>query len=314
MKHSQSEYCKADMLSSALGAGLESLLKDPAVIEIMLNPDGNVWAEYLGKGIEKTTLCISCASAERIIRLVASSNNKTCNYSMPSLSTVLPDCGSRFQGFMPPIVSSPCFTIRKKARQVFSLQQLSQQGVLSETQMCSLQYLIDDRKNILVVGGTGTGKTTFTNALLQHLAQSDDRIVVIEDTVELQCMAPNCLAFLAQPPLYTMQHAIKDVLRVRPDRIIVGEVRDGTALDLLKSWNTGHNGGVATLHANGSYEALTRLEQLIGEVTLSIPYYLIGEAVDIVVHIMRRNNQRSVASIVEVHGFKDGKYQLREIH
>ena len=171
---------------------------------------------------------------------------------------------------------------------------------------------IKNRKNILVIGGTGTGKTTLANAVLAEISKTEHRIVTIEDTAELQCTAPNLLAFFTSPPYYTMQHAIKDALRSRPDRIVVGEVRDGSALDLLKGWNTGHNGGIATIHANGAIEGLTRMEQLILEVSVNAPSLLIAQAVDLLIHIERHNFGRRINQIAKVVDYVDGKYILEK--
>lgn len=237
------------------------------------------------------------------------SNDRT-----PSLAAVLPGCGSRFQGLLPPVVKHPCFTIRKKALQIFSLQDYVDKAILTTSQQKLIKAVVESRRNILVVGGTGTGKTTLTNAILEEISQTGHRIIIIEDTPELQCTAPNHLTFHIQPQLYTMQHAIKDALRCRPDRIVVGEVRDGAALDLLKSWNTGHNGGVSTIHANGALQGLIRMEQLIQEVSVNVPKELIAEAINLIVYIERvPESGRKVQKVMEVKGINDGQYILETI-
>jgi type IV secretion system protein TrbB len=300
------------MLLTALGPVIGTYLQDPKVVELMLNDNGSLWVEKLGEHMFDSGHSIPPADGERIIRIITSSMNRECNKDSPSLAAVLPGCGSRFQGFLPPIVSSPSFAIRKKALQVFTLDHYVEKGILEAAHAATIKSAVLQRKNILIVGGTGTGKTTLANAILAEIAKTGDRIITIEDTPELQCTAPNSLSFHTCPPSYTMQHAIKDALRVRPDRIIVGEVRDGSALDLLKGWNTGHNGGIATLHANGALEGLTRLEQLIGEVSVHIPHALIAQAVHVVIVIERRDGGRKVTRVASVCGIEGGSYRLTE--
>ncbi|NLL36159.1 MAG: Flp pilus assembly complex ATPase component TadA, partial [Fretibacterium sp.] len=180
-----------------------------------------------------------------------------------------------------------------------------------------LQDAIETRKNILIAGGTGSGKTTFVNAILDALAQirKDDRVLLLEDTVELQCTMQNVFAMRTDPKSNTtMQKLVKASLRLRPDRIIVGEVRGGEALDLLKSWNTGHPGGICTVHANSARSALIRMEQLISEVSKTPMKDLIGEALDVVVFLKRvAQIGPIVAEIIEVSGIKDGDYLCRNI-
>ncbi len=302
-----------DMLSTALGPVIKGFMQDAQVVEIMLNPDGKLWVERLGTGMADSGHIIPSQDAERIIRLVAAYSGQECHELQPSLASTIPGCGSRFQGFVPPVVTRPCFTIRKKALQVFSLQDYVDNGMMDAAQKQSIIEAIHNRQNILVVGGTGTGKTTLANAILEVISHTGHRIITVEDTPELQCTAPNYLAFHTRPPVYTMQQAVKDALRCRPDRIIVGEVRDGTALDLLKSWNTGHNGGIATLHANGALQGLIRLEQLIQEVSVNVPRELIAEAIDLIVYMERDATLgRKVKHIARVKGMEQGEYVLKD--
>jgi type IV secretion system protein VirB11 len=170
-------------------------------------------------------------------------------------------------------------------------------------------------QNILIVGGTGSGKTTLANAILAEPAFARDRVIIIEDTAELQCSAADQIQMLTKrtdPPV-TMTDLVRDTLRLRPDRIIIGEVRDGSALDLLKAWNTGHPGGLATIHANSALEGLTRLEDLIGEVTQRIPYRAITQAINIVIYIERTTAGRQVRTVGRLVGRADAGYELEEI-
>ena len=160
--------------------------------------------------------------------------------------------------------------------------------------------------------GTGSGKTTLANALLAEPAFALDRVVIIEDTAELQCAAADRVELLTKriEPAVTMADLVRDTLRLRPDRIVIGEVRDGSALDLLKAWNTGHPGGLATIHANSAHEALSRLEDLIGEVTQRIPHRAIAAAINIVVFIERTREGRRVRSVSKVRGWGPDGYDL----
>ena len=279
----------------------------------MLNPDGKIWFERVGEGMVYSGVDLSPENALRVIMLAASSVEKFCTEAHPSLAAVLPKGGERFQAVIPPASEQPFFVIRKKALQIFTLDDYVEKGTMSLAQCQVLKKAVIDRHNILVVGGTGTGKTTFANALLQEMSKTNHRILTIEDTKELQCSAENYVSLFVKEPEYTIKMAVKDALRLRPDRIIVGEVRDGSALDLLKAWNTGHNGGIATVHANSASEGLSRIEQLIGEAAANIPYQLIADAINIVVHIIRTPEGRKIEKIAKVQGLgSNGKYILVE--
>ncbi len=304
---------KLDALRVALSPILV-YLDDPVIIEIMVNADGRVWVDEIARGMSCTMTIMQPEEVERIIRLLAASINAEVNDQSPSLSVKLPGWGARVQASVPPIVSAPVFSFRKPAKVIFSLEDYVLKGILSESDARYLQRGVMERKNILVGGGTGSGKTTLVNALLKVVAESDDRVYIVEDNAELQCDAPNKIEILVQPPLYTHQRAIMDALRFRPDRIIVGEVRDGAALDMLKAWNTGHPGGIATIHANSTSSMLDRLCQLCEEVMAHAPRYLIAEAIDLCVHIQRdplHSAGRSISGIVEVIGEEGGQWKTR---
>ncbi|MBJ6749922.1 P-type conjugative transfer ATPase TrbB [Geomonas anaerohicana] len=301
------------MLTTAVGPQLGDLLRDDQVVEVMLNPDGNLWVDRLGTGRECTGLTVCCQDAERIIKLVASGTGAEVNETAPIISAEFPGTGSRFQGLLPPVVTAPVFTIRKKALMIFSLADYVAQGVMTEGQKEVLCRSIIGKKNILITGGTGSGKTTLVNALLNEIALTCDRIVIIEDTLELQCSAPDTVFLRARDGIATMNDLLKATMRLRPDRIVVGEVRGGEALSLLKAWNTGHPGGCATVHANNAMGGLIRLEQLIQEAAVSVSKDLVAEAVDIIVHIERSGSGRVVREVVEVLEAQDGKYRLMTV-
>ncbi|NTV21796.1 MAG: Flp pilus assembly complex ATPase component TadA, partial [Chlorobium limicola] len=221
-------------------------LEQENILEIMLNADGRVWVDEAGIGMYCTSTVMSSDDAERMIRLIAASTNAEVHENSPSLAARMPIWGARLQACVPPLVPSPVFSLRKPAKIVFTLEDYIRQGILSEAQAAYLDDAVKARKNLMIGGGTGSGKTTLANALLHSISSTKDRIYIVEDNLELQCSAENMVQILVQPPLYTHRQAIMDALRLRPDRIIVGEVRDGAALDMLKAWNTGHPGGLAT--------------------------------------------------------------------
>lgn len=299
---------------NAMGPILKSFLDDDEVIEIMLNPDGLLWVERISEGMSLVGDVLSPNDAEALIRLIASECGQSCHEDSPSLSCRIPVSNARFQAFVPPVVDAPSFSIRKRALRVFNLDDYVQAGILSNFQRQFVVEAVQNRQNILVIGGTGTGKTTLTNAILNEMAKAEDRIVILEDTPELQCNSRNKAHIYTRSNIgFTMQRAVCEVLRYRPDRIIVGEVRDGSALDLLKAWNTGHSGGVSTLHASSARLGLRRLESLISEVAVNVPRDLISEAIHVLIHIKREGGKRFINEIIEVHGLKNDNYDLSAI-
>ncbi len=311
------------MLRTAMGEVLTEALLDPQVFEVMANPDGTVRVDRAGQGRIDTGTTILPVDAERIIRLVASHVRVEVDTNRPIVSAELPPLadgtgGERFEGLLPPVVAAPCFSIRKPAHRLFTLNDYVKAGIMTKDQGHGLKRAVWDRSNILVAGGTSSGKTTLTNALLAEIAETGERVILIEDTRELRCAAPDVVALRTKPGVVTMTDLVRSTLRLRPDRIVVGEVRGGEALDMLKSWNTGHPGGVATLHANSARGALIRLEQLVQEVVANVPRALIAEAIDIVVFIQGENAatgaSRRIGEILEVWGLDDaGAYDLRPL-
>ncbi len=255
----------ARMLRTALGPAIARFLEDPAIVEVLLNPDGRIWVDRLSEGLADTGEMMSPADGERIVRLVAHHVGAEVHTRSPRVSAELPESGERFEGLLPPIVVSPTFAIRKPAVAVFTLEDYVAAHIMSAGQADTLRAAVQSRANILVAGGTSTGKTTLTNALLAEVAKSADRVVLIEDTRELQCAAPNLVAMRTKDGVATLSDLVRSSLRLRPDRIPIGEVRGGEALDLLKAWATGHPGGIGTIHAGTGVGALRRMEQLIQE-------------------------------------------------
>ena len=305
---------KIAALRQAMGPVIAAALADKRVVEVMVNPDGKIWIDRIGEGRSFTGELLGPDDANRILRLLADHVGEVVTKDRPRISATLPETGERFQGAFMPIVSSPAFAIRKRPELVFTLDDYVDQKILSPAQAAFLRAAAADRQNLLIAGGTGSGKTTLANAILAEPAFAGDRVVIIEDTAELQCAAADKLEMLTKrtEPVVTMTDLVRDTLRLRPDRIIIGEVRDGSALDLLKAWNTGHPGGLATIHANSAAEALTRLEDLIGEVTQRVPHRAIAQAINLVVFIERTPSGRRVRTVARVTGPDGETYQLEE--
>ena len=306
---------KTEALKFALGDSITQALDDPRVVEVMANPDGEIWTDRIGEGRKPANVRISSDDAGAILRLLADHAGIVVNENTPLVSATLPETGERFQGVFPPITQVPCFAIRKRPGVIFTLAQYVELGIMTAEIADMLRAALRERLNILVIGGTGSGKTTLTNALLAEPAIVNDRVVIIEDTAELRCAARDSISMLTKiiPPIVTMGDLARVTLRLRPDRIIVGEVRDGAILEMIKLWNTGHPGGIATLHANSPRDALYRIEDLVGEVTERIPQRQIGATINLIVEIRRAPDVpagRIVSSIARVRGFQDGKYLI----
>lgn len=301
------------MLRSALGPAIAGWLDDTAIAEVMLNADGRLWVDRLDRGLEPTDKRLTPAQAERIIRLVAHHVGAEVHRGSPRVSAELPGSGERFEGLLPPVVAEPVFSIRRPASLPLALADYVAAGTMSAIAATYLAGAVQERANILVAGGTSTGKTTLTNALLAIAAASDDRIVLIEDTRELRCDAANVVALRTAPGV-TMTDLVRSSLRLRPDRIPVGEVRGPEALDLLKAWGTGHPGGIGTIHAGSASATLHRLEQLILEAIAHVPRPLIAETIDVIAVLSGRGTERRLSELVRVEGLgADGSYRLLPI-
>jgi type IV secretion system protein TrbB len=291
----------SDMLKTAFGPVIGAALEDESVSEIMANPDGALFIERLGVGRERQQHQMQAGDVERIIRLVASHIGEICDRDHPIVSAELPGSGERFEGVLPPVSVAPAFSIRKPARRAMSLVDWVETSAMTRGQALILQAAITRRENILISGGTSSGKTTLANSLLSEIGRQGERIVILEDTRELHCDADDVVSMRTAPSV-SLETLVRSTMRLRPDRIIIGEVRGGEALDLLKAWNTGHPGGIATVHANSAEAALSRLEQLTAERAHEIPRALIGEAVNLIIHIGRRGSERRVEHILRVAG------------
>lgn len=307
---------KLEALRHALGATVLAALEEPTVVEILANPDGRLILDRVGEGRCDTGCVLSVEARERTIRLIADYVGETVTRENPRLSGVLPATGERFQGVLPPVSVGPAFSIRKHPVMIWGLDDYVRDGVMTKGQANALRIAASERRNILVSGGTGSGKTTLANAILADPAFAEARVFLIEDTPELQCSAWDVVSVVTrrQPMAIGVADLVRDALRMRPDRIVIGEMRDGAAaLETLKSWNTGHPGGLSTVHANSAPEALRRIEDLIGEVASQVPCRMIGEAVDCVVHMRRTASGRRVEKIIAVNGFGADGYRIERL-
>ena len=303
------------MLRTAFGPAIAAALADPLTIEVMVNPDGVLRLDRLGEGRTETGVRLEPEQVERIVRLVASHVRAEVNAAAPIVSAELPShgeglAGERFEGLLPPVAPGPCFAIRKPAARIYTLADYVRDGVMAPGVARALADAAAERRNILVAGGTSSGKTTLANALLAEIARFDERLVLIEDTRELQSAAADTVALRTSPGTVSMADLVRTTLRLRPDRIIVGEVRGPEALDMLKAWNTGHPGGIATVHANSARTALYRLEQLVQEAVAAVPRQLIAEAIDVVAFIAGRGAGRRLDALMAVEGLDEtGDYR-----
>ncbi len=297
-------------LQEALGDQLCVALEDATVVEIMLNPDGRLFIERLGHGVAPAGE-MSAAAAEVVIGAVAHALQSEVDTGQPIISGELPIGGHRFEGLLPPVVAKPAFTIRRRASRLIPLDDYVRAGEMTEHQASTIRSAIACRLNVIISGGTGSGKTTLANAVIDEIVKKapEERLVILEDTAEIQCAAENAIVLHTSDNV-DMARLLKSTMRLRPDRIVVGEVRDGAALTLLKAWNTGHHGGVATIHSNTAMAALRRLEQLTAEASQQPMHEVIGEAVDLIVSIERTPRGRRVRDIIQVERFANGLYQI----
>ena len=301
----------AAAIKQTIGAEIVGLLGDERVIEIMRNANGVLCVERLGAGIEESAITLSDRATESFIKLLASHVGQVCNEKNPTIALKLPYWHARFQGLLPPVVDAPSFSIRRHSSQVFRLEDYVSKRELSEQQFDCLMKAVVERENIVISGGTGSGKTTLANAILAKMIETGDRIITVEDTPELRLPATISLQIFTKDTIgYGSRQALKDILRLRPDRIVLGELRDGACLDLIKAWNTGHSGGLTTIHANSCELALQRIESLIAEVSVNIPRELISQTVNVIVQVKRQGARRFVSDIKRLCGLEAQTYRF----
>ena len=307
----QAQLQRNNLLDFCLGSVITDFLKQEKVKEIMVNPDGKLWIESVNQGKFVTEHTFNPNETQRIISIAASINKKHIDSINPVVSVSLEKYKARFQGWLPPVSAHPAFCIRKQIQIPLTLEEWVTHGSITERQKELLINIVLEKKNLIICGGTGSGKTTFTNTLLQLLKNTHERIILIEDTPELYLNAEDHVSLLASPQ-FTMRECIAGTLRMRPDRIIIGEVRDGAALDLLKSWNTGHGGGIATLHANSTRGAIRRLEDLVHEVSSHAIQSLITEVVHTIAFLKRTSSGiPKLMELSELYSYENEQYMLR---
>lgn len=297
---------KANFLREMLGPTIDEALDNDAVTEVMVNPDGGIWLEERQKGVYRAGE-MAAANAKNFLSQLADLHDQYLTQQSPVLEVVLPFNGERLEGTIPPVTAQAAFTIRKKAKQLFSLSDYLERGIIDEAQYDFICQSVVAKKNMVISGGPGTGKTTLTNAIvgkMTELCDPSERILILEDVCEIQCSMPNVYAMTTSQEV-SMTSLLKIAMRSRPDRILVGEVRDAAALDLLKSWNTGCPGGIATLHANSAEASILRLSSLAQEASVPPPIELIAETVDVLINIKRDSLHpagRVVREICQVNG------------
>jgi P-type conjugative transfer ATPase TrbB len=306
-----------DSLCRALGPAVLDALADPDVTEIYVNPGGSLYLDTRSRGRVAAPARLSSEQVLRFLNLVGSRVPMVLNAGRPQIQAELPGdlfLGARLQGFIPPLAAAPSFNLRKPPSTVYSLDDYVLEGILSARHREALAEAVRERRNVLVAGGTASGKTTLVNAVLLEITTAfpRHRIVVLEDTVELRCAAPDHLALRTTDSL-RLRDLVKAALRTSPDRIVVGEVRDEAALDLLDAWETGHPGGVATLHANDALAALHRLDRLAQRANAGPQAHLVGDAIHLVAMIAGGSQRRQVTELVRVQGFDGAAYRLTPI-
>jgi P-type conjugative transfer ATPase TrbB len=291
-----------ELLRRQLGSKILDAIGDPQITEIIVNEDGRVWFESYGKGMHEAGLRLSASQVESLIGTVAASLGRVANSDSPIVEGELSIDGIRFEGLLPPVARKPCCVMRKPAHVLYTLDDYIRDGILKKTDAQLLREAIDQRLNVVVAGGTGSGKTTLAGAMINEMVERSDpneRYVIIEDTLEIQCRAQN-LVQLRTAEGADMTRLVRTTMRLRPDRIIIGEVRGAEALALLKAWNTGHPGGVTTIHANSARAALTRLSSLVQETGVPPQPELIAETANLLVFIVRTPQGRKITELVRV--------------
>lgn len=302
-----------NLLNISLGTKIQSYFQDPLVTEVYMNDDGSVWIDTLDKGSLVTDVILEEEVVYSVIALIANSVNQEVTYQNPVISAEMPDSGFRFEGNIGGISSRSVFNIRKHSILELTLQDYVNSDIMTESQKQAIEEAVKKHQNILVVGGTNSGKTTLCNAILSEIAKYQERTIIIQDTNELKCSCPDRL-FLRSNQYVSMRQLLTSALRRSPRRIVIGEVRDGAALNVIKAWNTGHPGGLCTLHADSAELGLFQLESYITEVSQNKQREMIARTVNVLIDIQKEGIIRKLQGIFLVEGLDDkNNYILKKI-
>ena len=328
------EYCSIEqtvsivqqVYSAIRGFGLlDTIMTDDTITEVMINGADNIFIEKNGRVTKLDKRFESQRRLEDVIQRIVGSAGREVNQANPIVDTRLPD-GSRVNVVLPPIaLCGPTMTIRKFSKTPMTVEKLIKYGSITREIADKLALLVKAKYNIFISGGTGSGKTTFLNAL-SNFIPSDERVITIEDSAELQITGVSNLVSLESRNAntsgagqITIRDLIKSSLRMRPERIVVGEVRGAEALDMLQAMNTGHDGSLSTGHANSTVDMLSRLETMVLQGAEGLPLEAIRQqiasAIDIIIHLSRlRDHSRKTMEIVEIAGYEDGKIKLNPLY
>jgi len=299
------ERRRDELLRRQLGPQLLAAIADPTITDIIINEDGRVWLEAHDKGLFAAGFSLPESQRESLIGSVAAALGTVADADHPIVEGELTIERIRFEGLRPPVVRHVCVAMRKPAQVLYTLDDYVRDRIITETQAEIFRGAIDRRENIVIGGGTGSGKTTLGGALINEMVTRSDpneRYVIIEDTLEIQCRAQN-LVQLHTAETADLTRLVRATMRLRPDRIVIGEVRGAEALGLLKAWATGHPGGVTTVHANSAPAALTRLSSLVQEAGVPPQPELIAETIKLIAFIVRTPRGRRVTEIVRLEGY-----------
>jgi type IV secretion system protein TrbB len=313
------------MLDSAMGSTVSGLIKDPDVIEIRCNADGRIFADWFDRPSSWTGHTLAPELATQVICIVADAVDQIVGPAGNSyiLDAEFPGCGFRFHGDLPPVVPGPCFNIRKRPPRIISLSEYVAAGIMTDEQRRTIVNAVHERRNILVVGGTKTGKTTLTNSIIDELKDLHQRVATIENVLELEIRTTEWHSYRVIAGVHEAAQLVEGCLRVAPDRIIVGEVRGAEINSMLEAWGTGHPGGICTIHSDTAtpVQALRRIDTLLRKASqVPIPE-LIADTINLIVPIQAlpyatadgTRFRRFVPEVVRVHGFEDGKYELERV-
>ena len=320
LHHQEQQRRLHEKLCRELGPVVLAALDDADVTEVILNPDGALWTESQCDGMRNTGERMSAIQAENLIGTVASMLGTVVNAASPIVEGELPLDGNRFEGILPPVAESPVFVIRKRPRLIYSLDDYITAGITRPAHVAVIRDAITTRANILIAGGTASGKTTLANALIREMVALGDpaeRFVILEDTRELQCAAPNVVQ-LHTGDVADLTRLTRVTMRLRPDRIIVGEVRGAEALDMLQAMNTGHDGSLTTVHANSARDALARIETMVAMGATHLPERAIRQQIASAVQVVLQQTRlsdgsRRVTSVSEITGMEGEVISMQDI-